>query len=305
MTQRPDITVDSLQQLATIWVSTLQEGENAWVDSEASYWVLRKNSGIPVGPNVIAPLPGSPSAGGTNARWIRLELETQIHGDVTGSLENAFVVGIKGIPIEAGLPVNGDSLVYNSATGEWEYAVVGGGGGSPTGPASNDLGGLYPGPTVVAIQGSPVSSSAPVIGDTLVWDGIAWSPSASTSQQIQWSAACDPALSVGDLVCVDTSVISTLTATKVDITQSSKMPSIGIVSSKISPVSCLVVSTGLVPLSGLIPGATYFASATGSISSSPPLSPVTGSVFVQAIGVALTSDLLLVQLPSTITERVA
>lgn len=41
---------------------------------------------------------------------------------------------------------------------------------------TNDLGGTYASPKVVGIQGRPVSTVAPTIGQALVWNGIAWIP---------------------------------------------------------------------------------------------------------------------------------
>jgi len=73
-------------------------------------------------------------------------------GDLSGTYPAPTVAKIQGIPFEAGTPSNGDAALYNSTTNRWEHAPITFSGGPPTGPASNDLGGLYPGPTVVGLQ---------------------------------------------------------------------------------------------------------------------------------------------------------
>ncbi len=45
-----------------------------------------------------------------------------------------------------------------------------------TGPASGDLGGAFPSPTVTHIQSFAVSPSAPSTGQVLQWSGMAWAP---------------------------------------------------------------------------------------------------------------------------------
>jgi len=49
-------------------------------------------------------------------------------------------------------------------------------GGGPSGTAGGDLGGSYPNPDVIKLRGKSISAAAPSAGQTLIWDGYAWTP---------------------------------------------------------------------------------------------------------------------------------
>src|SRR5579885_1143511 len=80
------------------------------------------------------------------------------------------------------VPAGNNMLIYYDGVLDNTYEVAvtssGGGGGSPTGPATGDLGGNYPNPSVVKIQGNPVSATAATAGQFLVENsgatGSAW-----------------------------------------------------------------------------------------------------------------------------------
>jgi hypothetical protein len=109
---RRDLTVNDLGELSTVHVSGVDEGANAWVETDGFYWILEKSSGVPVGPGVIAPLPGSPIAGAPNARWIR-----QVTGggsaDPAAVLEIRFLIGTS--PSQPSTTVLPAGAIVNSA----------------------------------------------------------------------------------------------------------------------------------------------------------------------------------------------
>ena len=69
---------------------------------------------------------------------------------------------------------------FQMSGGQGTAAAGGGnGGGGNTGAAGGDLSGNYPNPSVVKLQGQPISSDAPTAGQVLTFNGAAWTPKAA------------------------------------------------------------------------------------------------------------------------------
>ncbi len=75
-----------------------------------------------------------------------------------------------------------------ATTPTW-VAVGGGGGGAPTGAAGGDLGGTYPDPDVLQVNGVPVDPSGATLGDVLTFDGAAFIPDAPAASATPSGAA--------------------------------------------------------------------------------------------------------------------
>lgn len=106
-------------------------------------------------------------------------------------------------------PSLGEGVLYFDQSDGQLYVVdalgstvgpVTGGGGPPSGSAGGDLSGSYPNPSVVAIQGQPVSSAVPASGNALLWNtGTSqWEPAAVPSSVFVFNPGGTPGGSVYD-----------------------------------------------------------------------------------------------------------
>ena len=100
-------------------------------------------------------------------------------GDVTGPIASNTVARIQGRAVVDTAPTDGQIFVFRTAGGQsWRLEALPSIPATlpPSGAASGDLGGAYPGPTVEGLRGRPVASVAPAAGDVLRWNGTAWAP---------------------------------------------------------------------------------------------------------------------------------
>jgi len=134
--------------------------------------------------------------------------QAPLSGDLAGSTTAATVTGLQSRPVANTPPVNGQALVWNSASSVWAPATVSGGGGAvssvfgrtgavtaQTGDynfgqinglvgsaqlpgAGGDISGSLTAATVTGIQSRAVSNAAPANGQALVWSasGNNWAP---------------------------------------------------------------------------------------------------------------------------------
>lgn len=90
-------------------------------------------------------------------------------GDLAGSFPMPSVVRLQGRAVATTAPSSGQVLAWTGTA--WAPVTL---------PAAQnvspggDLSGALSSATVIAIQGRPVSTAAPAVGETLVWNGTAW-----------------------------------------------------------------------------------------------------------------------------------
>jgi hypothetical protein len=99
-------------------------------------------------------------------------------GDLSGNSTNQIVIGIQSVSISSTPPSAGQVLTAISpSAANWETPGSGF-------TAGGDLSGSNTDQTVIAIQGNPVSSSAPSTNQVFVWTGSSWIPTTLSASQL-------------------------------------------------------------------------------------------------------------------------
>lgn len=124
----------------------------------------------------------------------------------------------------------------------------------------------------------------------------------------RYSAACNPGTSIADIVGIAGAPVSGRYF--VDTTDPStllEMPGIGVCIDKVGSTTAVIQFQGEVKgiFTGLTPGKVYWVSSGGGITSTPPIPTVLKPrIYLQAIGVALASDVLMLQPDPKMSVRV-
>jgi hypothetical protein len=119
-------------------------------------------------------------------------------------------------------------------------------------------------------------------------------------------ANCLASDNAGDAVYVTGDRVGTrYQVTKVDISDVTKMPAIGVILEKTSSTECVVVTSGEVEgvYTGLTAGGLLFLDAAGTIAQSPPVPAPLQTLFLQSMGIALDSSVILLAVDFRIVRR--
>lgn len=188
------------------------------------------------------------------------------NGDLGGSYPDPVVIALQGNMLSATTPSTNQVLEWNGA--EWTPTDL----PStlpPDGYASGDLGGVYPDPTVVALQGNAISPAVPSSNQVLEWSGGEWTPTNLPSALPPNGSAS------GDLSgSYPNPSVASISGSSVVSTSSSKL---SILQGQNVSVSGLKTSNYTVQTSDFVVG---IGTLTGTITITLPASPSTGDIYV-------------------------
>lgn len=157
--------------------------------------------------------------------------------------------------------------------------------------------------SLIGINGISVADSSD--GNEVEIDGSSIIASAEANHKI--SANCLASDSVGDCVYITGDRVAGLyQVTRVDIEDAAKIPTIGIIQSKSSSTECIVHLHGVLEgvFTGMTPNKVQFIGFSGSIVESLPVAnSVPGFVWIQSVGQALASDVIMVHMDPIPTKR--
>lgn len=108
-------------------------------------------------------------------------------GDLGGTISTPRVIGIQGRPISSSPPNTGDVLTWNGIAWQPSPSTS-----SSSTILSGDVSGIISANTVIKLQHTPVSSTAPTINQQLIYNGTQWIPTNSAVSAAQATWYIDP-----------------------------------------------------------------------------------------------------------------
>jgi hypothetical protein len=201
----------------------------------------------------------------TFQRWENVD--HLLSGDLGGTLNSGTVIKIRGNPVAAqslGLAQDGYVLTWDNSSGNWKADVTASG-SLPGGTATGDLAGFYPGPSVIAINGTSVPA-APNANTVL---------KATSTTAATWGFIVEANITGGTITNTSINIGAAIAGTKIS-------PNFGSQAITTSGTITSTASTITAPTFGVNNGSTIptITSGTGVPTSTPP----NGSVFYRTDG---------------------